>query len=110
VLVELELVVAYVVVDVVTYLTDLHDPDSAFGDYCLGAASHIVCSATLEELERDYFATAQLLVNEIRKLANPLGVRIRRARFASLAPAKAIKLFGVPQYSAAAVQEEVADG
>lgn len=103
---ELQIVVAYTIGDLVALIRELQEPESAIGDYCLGAAAQVVCAATCEELEQDHVATNQVLVSEIRKLVHPLGVRVKRARFASLVPVKGIKLFGVHPDRATTTQEE----
>jgi regulator of protease activity HflC (stomatin/prohibitin superfamily) len=94
VVLEVECLVTYAIVDLLTLVTEVHDPDQWIADICLGAARQVVCTSTLEELENDHTATDRSLANEIRKLVKPLGVRVVRARFISQTPIKAIKLFG----------------
>lgn len=98
--VEMRILVVFWVADLKTLLVELHDPDSGIGELCLGAARQVVCSSTLEELESDSSETDSRLINEIRKLIHPLGVRVKRARFTDLTPAPAMKLFGIQRQTA----------
>lgn len=95
--IELEILVTYQISDIVALFGELHNPESGISDLCLGAARKVVCTTSLIALEQDVEQTDRQLLDEIRKQVNTLGVRIKRARFVSLVPSRAVKHFGLPQ-------------
>lgn len=84
-LVEIEILVSYTIHDPVMLFAQLHDPDSGIGDLCLGAARQLVGSETLEHLEENTRATDSALRRHTEKLVANLGIKIKRARFISIA-------------------------
>lgn len=83
-------VITCTISDALKLLFEINGGIAALDDAAPGAVSELVMSSTLEELEKMRLNTR--LTNEIKKLAEPWGIAVKRVQIVDFSPMRSLRL------------------